>query len=210
MFFERDYIMRMIQLMGDFFRKLAQKLDEIERAQMLDEECDKRCGMKLQTARELSAESLCELLPKEPRFVMSELCYIAAELAPMGDREGLMYKSLVLLCSLDRDQELCQARAERLSQLKDELMMQLTAPDLIACARFFYEGERYELMEDAIYQAMDHADASETQMVLDKGLRLLSDATEATNEALGLCGMTREELTQSITTLSLLSQLAMR
>lgn len=210
MFFERDYIMRMIQMMGDFFRRLTEMMNDMDRARAIDGECVRRCGMTMETARGLSAQSLCELLPKEPRFLMSELCYLASELAPMGDAEDLMYKSLALLITLHSDHELACARAPRLAEMKAKLMDRLTAPELSACARFFYEGESYADMEDAIYQAVDAAKADEIEEVLDKGLRLLSDATEATGEALALCGMTRDELTESIQALSAIQRLTTR
>ena len=210
MFFERDYILRMIQMMGDFFRRLTDMMSDMDRARAIDGECQKRCGMTFSAARGLSADSLIELLPSEARFVMSELCYIASQAAPLGEEEELRYKSLRLLASLHRDRELCAARAARLAEIKEALLPRLTAMELCECARFFSEGESYAEMEDAIFQAADAAATGELGEVVDRGLWLLDGAAEATSEALALCGMTRGELRQSSEALRALKQFTIR
>ena len=45
--FERDYILRLIHMLGDLMRRLAERMDDRERGRMLDEAAHRHCGMGL-------------------------------------------------------------------------------------------------------------------------------------------------------------------
>ena len=105
--FERDYIMRMIQMMGDFFRRIADMVDDRERALLIDAQARQHCGMPLATAEALEPDMLAELLPPAQRFVMSELLHTkgrACASLPAAHREALLLQSLRLLSTLNGDQ----------------------------------------------------------------------------------------------------------
>lgn len=195
--FERDYILRMIQMMGDFMRRIADKMDDLERETMLDGESRRLCGVPFSAGQALDTASLCELLPPVPRLWMSELLYVkavACQSLAYGQADALLLKALRLLASLHGEPRLCDLRAERLKQLKEAAFAQLTADDLMACARFFAQAESYDAMEDALFQALDATDAAKRAPLREEGIHMLRRAAGASERALALCGMTAQEL----------------
>ena len=195
--FERDYILRMIQMMGDFMRRIAEKLDDVERDAMLDGESRRLCGVPFAAGQALDTASLCELLPPVPRLWMSELLYakaMASQSLAYGQADALLLTALRLLASLNGEPRLCDLRAQRLAQLKQATFAQLTADDLAACARFFAQAESYDAMEDALFQALEATDSDGRAPLRAEGIAMLRRAAGASQRALALCGMTAQEL----------------
>ncbi|HPR77728.1 MAG TPA: chemotaxis protein CheW, partial [Candidatus Limiplasma sp.] len=153
--FERDYILRLIHMLGDLMRRLAERMDDRERGRMLNEAAHRHCGMGLATAESLTTESLCSLLPPMPRFLMAELLSLRAQLGedPFTADE-LRLKALRLLASLNGKTQLCALRADTLKQWKQAIYPLLDSADLMACARFFGTAAQYDEMEDALFQAL--------------------------------------------------------
>lgn len=201
--FERDYIMRMIQMMGDFFRRIADMVDDRERALLIDAQARQHCGMPLATAEALEPDMLAELLPPAQRFVMSELLHTkgrACASLPAAHREALLLQSLRLLSTLNGDQ--FAQRAAQLQTLKRELYVRLTAPDLMRCARFFAQAEAFDAMEDALFQALAFLAGEDWLTAADEGMLLLRRAAKTDEFTLALCNMTRQELWESAHELS--------
>jgi hypothetical protein len=198
--FERDYILRMIQMMGDFMRRVAEKLDDIERGRMLDAESRRLCGVPFHTGEALDTQSLTELLPPVPRFMMSELLYVKAETdtgLPYGGADALRLKALRLLASLHGEARLCDLRAARLLTLKEAVYPLLSPGDLMDCARFFAQAERYDAMEDALFQARGALTGVARAAASAEGAALLRRAAKAPEAALALCGMGGQELREA-------------
>lgn len=198
--FQRDYILRMIEMMGDLARKVAQLMEELEYLHQLDDASRLHCGMPLKALEDLSHESLTEMMAPEPRLYASELLYLRAmERSVQWEyRDRLLLKSLRLLASLTDESVLCEIRAPRLKELKEAVLPLMTAQDLFQCARFFSEGDRYDEMEDALFQAVAAAGEDAAQMLIREGVYLLQQAAlNATDTALAYCRMTREELNQA-------------
>lgn len=199
--FQRDYILRMIEMMGDLARKVAQLMEELEYLHQLDDASRLHCGMPLRALEELSHESLMEMMAPEPRLYASELLYLRAmERSVQWEyRDALLLKSLRLLSSLTEESVLCEIRAPRLVELKEAVLPLMTAEDLLQCARFFYEGDRYDEMEDALFQGVAAAQEEASYSLLVKeGCCLLRQASfNATDTALAFCCMTRDELNQA-------------
>lgn len=198
--FERDYILRMIQMMGDFMRRVAEMMDDAERARAMDGECRRLCGMPLSAAETLDAASLIELSPPVSRFMLAELLYVKAKASsrlPYGEADALLCKALRLLASLADEPRLCDLRAARLAELKQDTLPLLDAADLMACARFFAQAERYDEMEDALFQAIPLAAPHEREAAKAEAAALLRAAAHAPEQALALCGMTAAELRAS-------------
>jgi hypothetical protein len=198
--FERDYILRMIQMMGDFMRRIAEKMDDFERGRMLDEESRRLCGVPFAAGESMDGESLIGLLPPVPRMMMSELLFIKARTASdlaWGEGDALMLKSLRLLSSLHGEPRLCELRAGRLIELKEAVLSSLTAGDLMDCARFFAQAERYDAMEDALFQARDGLAGEARAAAAAEGAELLRRAAKAPERTLALCGMTGRELREA-------------
>jgi hypothetical protein len=204
--FQRDYILRLIEMIGNVARRVAELTDQLKYLHLLDDESRLNCGMPLKTLEELSSESLTEMLGTEPRLYASELLYLRAMEANVywEQRDALLLKALRLLASLTEESLLCELRAPRLQELKLALLPQLAATDLFACAAFFESGGVYDCMEDALFQAMDRLNAeaqtpcSQAKAELArKGAAMLRAAINASDETLALCGMSREELEQA-------------
>ena len=117
MLFQRDYILRMIQMLGEFVRRLKETLDEMEKRRLLEDLCCEKCGMTLLTADGLDEKSLAQMLPPEPRLILSELYYIRARHTQMlpEDEETCLARSARLLLSLGEESLISQERKERLN-----------------------------------------------------------------------------------------------
>ncbi len=209
MFFQKDYIMRMIEMMGDLMRRISELLDDISRMRLLDDNCLRHCGISLETAEALAPDSLRALLPPVPRLMMSELLYIRATALPLPTdiQEALLRKCLHLLASLWTEGELCEIRCQRLLELQEPLLPLLTSGELMDCARFFGEAEAFGHMEDAIFRAVERAGEEGTrdetpgappnagaQELVAQGVAMLTTAAGAAPQALAFAGCTREEL----------------
>ncbi len=196
---QRDYILRMIEMMGDLMRRVGELLDELEQRKLLDGACRRHCGIPLKAVEALSAESLKELLAPTPRLFASELLYARATAfpKPLEDEEALLLKSLRLLVSLWEEGELCELRAARALEMKERLMPLLLPDDLMQCAVFFSRAGEYADMEDALFQAAELARGAERQAAAALGASLLREAAKAGEAALALARTSGHELREA-------------
>ncbi|MBE5802069.1 MAG: hypothetical protein E7319_07250 [Clostridiales bacterium] len=195
--FQRDYILRMIEMMGDLARRVAELMEQLEYLHQLDDASRLHCGLPLNALESLSADSLKDMLGPESRLYASELLYLRAVegRAVWEERQDFLLKSLRLLASLEEESILCEIRAPRMKELKAECLPMLTGEDFLACARFYEEAELYDEMEDALFQAVEGtAEASERALRVRLGCGMLEKASRAGEKALTLCGMTAQEL----------------
>lgn len=155
--FQRDYIMRMIEMMGDLMRRIKELMDELSQMRLLEEVSRRQCGLPLSALETLSTESITELLSPTPRLFASELLYLRATASSFLWEEGRMLKlkSLRLLLTLSEEGPLCELRASRVQELKLALMDLLLPEDLMACAVFLKQGGAYADMEDALFEAAE-------------------------------------------------------
>lgn len=195
--FQRDYILRMIEMMGDLARRVAELMEELEYLHQLDEESRLNCGMPLKALEQLSEASLMDMLGPEPRLYASEILYLRAMEPHLywQQKDGLLLKSLRLLASLTEESLLCELRCPRLRELKQAVLPLMTAEDLLQCARFFSEAGCFDEMEDALFQAVENCpDAGLRQQIAREGSLLLKNAAQADEETLAYCHMTAQEL----------------
>ena len=197
--FEKDYILRMIHMFGDLMRRILEKVDQKERAGMLNQASREYCGMALETGEALDVDSLLEMLAPIPRLMLSELLAAKAQAIdlPPEATAALQVKALRLLASLYEEGNLCELRAQRLMDLKSAVLPLLTAEDLMACARFFAQAERYDEMEDALFEALDRCGEQAREPYRREAIALLRNAAKADGQTLALCHMTDNELRQS-------------
>lgn len=194
MAFQRDYVLRLIEMMGEFFRRLKKITRGAERHLALNIACREQCGMSLDAALALSDETLEQLLPPRGLLILSELLYLRArtmDLHPM-DRDGVLLRTLRLLSSLYAEEALCAERSPRLKELMQACAADLTEEDYLRCARFFLAGDYLEDCEDAIFNglelARDPADAIAQGKEMLESMLLLPDST------LIPAGMPREDV----------------
>lgn len=194
--FQRDYILRMIEMAGDLMRRVRELMDELSQLKLLDDACRRSCGLPLETLDALSADSLMEMLGGMPRLLASELMYMRATALPqpLEDEENRLLKSFRLLTSLCDQAALCELRAPRAQELKLRLLPSLTAADLWQCAQFMSQGEAYADMEDAIFEAAARAVGAERLAVILEGAAMLRQAAHADGRALAFARTTSEEL----------------
>ena len=198
--FQRDYILRMIEMMGDFMRRITELMDELSQKKLMDEACRRNCGLPLETIELLSAESLEEMLGQTPRLFASELLYIRATTLPQAleDAEERLLKSFRLLISLNGEGALCELRALRAQELKLRLLERLNDADLWRCAMFLSQGEAYADMEDAIFEAAERAPDDVTfQTIVEQGEAMLRSASHADATTLAFARTSAEELCAS-------------
>lgn len=198
--FQRDYIMRMIEMMGDLMRRISELLSALAQMKLLDDESRRHCGLPMEALELLSSESLIDMLAETPRFFASELLYIRVTCIPdlaMKDADKLKVKCLRLLASLYEEGPLCELRCDRLIELKNELMPLLTSDDLMTCAQFLFQAGEYAHMEDAIFQALELVPLELREEQGRCGLHLLELAAKEDAKSLAQARTSSEELVQS-------------
>lgn len=198
--FQRDYILRMIEMMGDLARRVAELMEQLEYLHLLDKESRLNCGMPLRALEELSEASLMEMLAPEPLLYASEILYLRGREPNIqwDERDRILLKSLRLLASLTEESILCELRASRLKECKAAVLPLLTTDDLLQCARFFSEAGCFDEMEDALFQGLERiADPAQAMATAEEGRRLLLAAAQAPRETLAYCRMTEQELLEA-------------
>ena len=193
-----DYVMQLIEMMGAFFRRLADMIDEQEQARALDALCRDQCGLSMDAACSLSLDTVENLLPPQGIFILSELTWAQAKaMARNGEeREALLLRSLRLLSSLCGEEPMCLARCPRLRDLMDECEPYLTAEDYLRCARFFMAGEHFDDGEDAVFLAVESADAPED--FIPQGLGLFQGLLALPDSTLIPGGLPREDVLRAM------------
>lgn len=203
MFFQKDYILRMIEMMGDFMRRIGEMLDDMHRFRLLSDACREHCGIDLDAAGKLSVESLVELLAPQPRLMMAEILYIQAMQTslPEETREELLYRAARLLFSLREESLLCELRHERLMECMGEARALVTPRDRMDAAAFLAEAERFDGAEDQVYQALAEAEAGAYPALLYEGTALMESLLAVPQKRLQEGGLPLKEVLESIATL---------
>lgn len=197
MLYERDYILRVIAEMGRMLRALRDAATEEIRLGMLDAACRAQCGLSLKAARTLEEDSLRTLLPREAQLRLSMLLSSLAETALPDETDAapVQARSLRLLLASAEGAEAAGALAGQLDGLLRASLPLLTAEDLLACAAFFREGGRYDLMDNAAFFLWETLPPAGK----DKHRAALSALYDGLDEArLSACGMTRGDVAESL------------
>ena len=203
MFFQKDYVLRMIEMMGDFMRRIGEMLDDLHRLRLLDDTCREHCGMDINAAGKLSVESIIDLLSPQPRLMMAEILYIQAMQTSLPDetREQLLYRCARLLLSLREESLLCELRQDRLKYCLLEAYALFTPRDRLEAAAFFMQAEQFGLGEDQLYEALDEASLEEYPQLLQEGQRLMESCLNVPKKRLELGGLPYAEVLESLETL---------
>lgn len=203
MFFQKDYILRMIEMMGDFMRRIGEMLDDMHRLSLLDDACREHCGMDIGAAGKLSVESIIELLAPQPRLMMAEILYIQAMQTslPEDTREQLLYRCARLLLSLREESLLCELRWERLNACIEDVGPLFTPRDHMDAAAFFIQAEQFGLGEDRLYESLDEASLEEYPKLLADGQKLMEGCLNLPKSRLESGGLPYPEVLESITAL---------
>ena len=197
MAFQRDYVLRLIERMGEFFRRLCEMADDAEKRAKLDSACRDQCGLSLDATLQLNEETLSRLLPPQGLMMLSEMAYLRARLEKDDERKSAFrLLTLRLLSSLYEEEILCAERALRLRELMDDCAPFLSPDDYMRCARFFMAGEYYAHGEDAIFLAVESAE--EPGKYIEEGIALFSRLLSLPEHALALGGLPPEDVKAAI------------
>ncbi|MBQ8080614.1 MAG: hypothetical protein IJ240_01810 [Clostridia bacterium] len=206
MYFEKDYILRVIDMMGEFFARLLALADRADQQATLDGFCRERCGLSLNVALELDERTLKTLLDEKRLFLLSEALYLEAQLIPVAEekaRRRAARQALLLLSGLFEDDSVARARSPRLKELTDALRDWLSPEECLQCARFFLNGEALTDCEDMIFLAVEGS--RDPGYYVTQGLALLYAMRALPDETLVLGGMPREDVERAIIDLRKLS-----
>ena len=201
MFFEKDYILRVIEQIGEFFRRLTELASRADQRAALDRFCRERCLCTLDGARALDTGTAAELMNETTRFLLSEVLYLDGMLLRADEEKTRSYlKALRLLSGLSGDGPLCMERSPRLKELAGLCRDEMTGEDDLACASFFMNGGRYDAMEDMIFFGAECE--GNTKDRIARGLDMMYNARVMPDETLILGGLPREELESGIAELT--------
>lgn len=180
----------MIQMLGEFVRRLNETLDEMEKRHLLEDLCQEKCGLPLLTADGLDEKSLAQMLPTEPRLILSELYYIRARHTQTlpEDEAAYLARSARLLLSLGEESLICQERRERLHDL--EPWADFTPAEYLEAFAFYLEGEAFDWAEDALFFALEGG----APEALSQGIAGFESLRELSDNRLQRGGLNREEL----------------
>lgn len=198
MAFQHDYLLRIIELMGDFFRRLGDLVDEKEKLIKLDAACRDRCGLPLNKAAELSQETLKSLLTPQARFILSELMYIKARCL-VQQPEKVMEADLCalrLMLNMHEDVALCLERAQRVRELMDACEAELCATDYLLAAQLFFTAERFSDMEDMLFFAAEFL--PDRNVTILRAIALLKNARVLPEDVLLAGGMGYEDIDRAV------------
>lgn len=198
MAFQQDYVLRMIEMMGEVFRRLSRIIDTRERARALDAVCREQCGLTLRSAFSLSEESLRALLPEQMLFSLSEITYLQAKIiSDEAEAQEHYLRALRLLLLFSEDESVCRARQMRLKEMMACCGDMLCAQDYFACARFFAAAGEYAACEDAVFLGAE-AEAGNDGAYRTQGRAILEGLISLSDEGLLLGGLPRDEVYQAI------------
>lgn len=191
MYYSKDTVMRIIERLGDFWRRLMGKLDDVEVQQELDQAYQRFCGLNRQTAEQLDVPSLLALLSEDQRMALSELTYFRArrktEEMDEDALRGLYLRALVLLTSIE-SVEIAETRTGQAEILLDEAGDALSEEEAIDALWFLERGGAYDKAEDLLFAQLDRWPRErEPQPLLEEG-EALYDRLEALPEQVLLAG----------------------
>ena len=200
MVFEKDYIKRLIESMGDFFRRLGDKMDDAEYDRLLDKRCREDCGLSLREAEALTNESLALMERQESLLSLAEILRFRAEhsVHTAAEKEALREKALSLLLLLSADDNVCEAMADTAYGLMRQVMDCLTAEQMLACASFFRAGSRFDLMDNAVFFLWDTLPREGRDAARERVCAMYRDVLRLTDSDLASGGLTRQEAEDSL------------
>lgn len=191
MYFQRDYILRMIEMIGELARRLLAMADEADARAELDEISRRACGMPLVNLKKTDVQTLETLLSEPQRFLTAQLLLIACEVDARTHGEDELIptraQALGLLATLEDPDFLPQA-CNVAHRTMEPLLDALSAQELRSAAALFERGDFFAAAEDALYAAED----DEARLAFYRRALLQED------RLLRAGGLPREEIIEAI------------
>lgn len=192
MYFQKDYVLRMIEMMGELVRKIGAMMREADAREELSEIAQKACGLPMEMLRSGDTETLAGLLEEPQRFLAAELVLISLEVDRRTVPEETLlplYQQALALYSTLADPDYVLPAGERVATILSDHLDQLPVASLLRAARLLERAGKYASAEDALYAAteIDPENAISLRAFYDR-LSALSDA------ALLAGGLSRAEI----------------
>ncbi len=194
MYFQRDYVLRMIEMMGEMMRRLGDMLDELDARGELDDVARRALGMPMQMLRTATPDTLQGMLDEPQRYLAAQLLLIDIRISERtqtnDDLLPLYTQSLLLFASLT-DADYAIAACDQTERILRDWLFALPAAALTATAALLERASRLSPAEDALFAALEQ-DPGTCDALLSFYTRLdaLPDAELRTG------GLTRAEIAE--------------
>lgn len=200
MFFQKDYILRMIEMMGELVRRICSIARETDALAELDEISHKACGLPLAMLEEGETGSLESLLDDPQRFLAAELLMIdIAVQARTKEEEELLplrMQALALYSTLQEPDYMLPG-ADRAASIVADTLAQLPVESLLQAAALQERAGQFASAEDAYFAAAELSEEMKPQLrAFYQRLRSASD------RALLSGGLSREEIEEGLAALN--------
>lgn len=158
MYFQRDYVLRMIEMMGDLMRRIGSIAREIDARAELDEIAQRACGLPMSMLQTGEPDDLNNLLSEPQRYLASELLLIAVEIERRTQTDDtlapLQAQAIALLSGLT-DADYMLPAADRVAGILRDALGTLPSKALLDAASLLESAGQYAAAEDALFAAME-------------------------------------------------------
>lgn len=195
MYFQKDYILRMIEMMGDLVRRICAIASENDARAELDEIAQRACGLPLKMLRDGDPQMLNNVLEDAQRFLAAELLMIAlaVDARTKTDEELLPLRIQILaLYASVREPDYALPAAERAATITGKYLAQLPVESLLSSAALFEYAGQLAPAEDAFYAAAD-----QSQEAIGDLLSFYIRLDQLDDRVLLAGGLSRDEVTEA-------------
>lgn len=157
MYFQKDYILRMIEMLGKLAEEIRERHNETDALQKLDELALRTCGLQLSMLQNMSPEQLQDIMGDAQQYFAAELLFIELEVKKRTMTDDILLprriQILALYAALQEIDYLLPA-CEHAAQLTDGYLDVLPLDILMNLSTFFERGGQYDHAEDMLYAAL--------------------------------------------------------
>lgn len=193
-YFQKDYVLRMIEMIGETARRITALLHDRKAYDEIDEIAKRACGLPLSMLRTGDMDMLIFTLEEPPRFLAAQLLQIAARVdaRTQSDDELLptLTQALQLYASL-REPDYLLPACDAAAQIMSAHLTSLADDALVSAAALFEAGGAFSSAEDAWYELASRQDSHKA------GFLAFYDRIEALDDAALLAGnLPRQEIAE--------------
>lgn len=160
MYFQKDYILRMIEMVGKLFERILANHNDSQAMQELDEIAQKACGLQISMLRGISPEELQGPLAEAQRYFAAELLTIEMEVKKRTMTDDMLLPRRIQILSIYaslKEMDYLLRACDNAAHLTDGYLDQLPPPLLVDLSVLFERGGQYGHAEDMLYAAMAQA-----------------------------------------------------
>lgn len=200
MFYQKDYVLRMIEMLGDLMRRIKSIIKDSVATTELDQVARRACGLPLEALRTWDAHLLRDTLEEPQRYLAAGLLLIDIEVQARTKTDDALLpvyiQALALFASL-REVDYMLPAAHQSAAIVRMHLASLPAATLLASAALFEAAGQFDAAEDALFTAVatDPAYKEEARAFAAR----LSTLSE---EALQAGGLSHAEVTEALQALN--------